>query len=30
MEQKFSQIDGITDSVEDNWGEVKETVGYPK
>ena len=30
MKQKFSQIDGITGSVEDNWGKVKETVGYPK
>jgi len=26
MEQKFSQIDGITGSVEDNWGKVKETL----
>ena len=25
MEQKFSQIDGVTGSVEDNWGKVKET-----
>ena len=24
MEQKFSQIDGITGSIEDNWGKVKE------
>jgi hypothetical protein len=23
MEQKFSQIDGVTGSVEDNWGKVK-------
>ena len=26
MEQTFSQIDGITGSVEDNWGKVKETL----
>ena len=26
MEQNFSQIDGVTDSVEDNWGKVKETL----
>ena len=26
MEQKFSQIDGVTGSVEDNWGKVKETL----
>ena len=26
MEQKLSQIDGITGSVEDNWGKVKETL----
>ena len=26
MEQKFSQIDGITGSIEDNWGKVKETL----
>ena len=26
MEQKFSQIDGITGSVEDNCGKVKETL----
>ena len=26
MEQKFSQIDGITGSVEHNWGKVKETL----
>ena len=26
MEQKFSQIDGITGNVEDNWGKVKETL----
>ena len=26
MEQKFSQIDGVTSSVEDNWGKVKETL----
>ena len=26
MEQKFSQIDGATGSVEDNWGKVKETL----
>ena len=26
MEQKFSQIDGITGSVEDNWGKAKETL----
>jgi hypothetical protein len=26
MEQKFSQIDGIRDSVEDDWGKVKETL----
>jgi hypothetical protein len=25
IEQKFSQIDGVTDSVEDNWEKVKET-----
>ena len=24
MEQKFSQIDGVTGSVEDNWGKVKQ------
>ena len=29
MKQKFSQIDGVTGSVEDNWGKVKENVGYP-
>ena len=27
MEQKFSQIDGITGSVEDNSGKVKENHG---
>ena len=26
IEQKFSQIDGITGSIEDNWGKVKETL----
>ena len=26
MEQKFSQIDEVTGSVEDNWGKVKETL----
>ena len=26
MEQKFSQIDGITGNVEENWGKVKETM----
>ena len=26
MEQKFSQIDGITGKVEENWGKVKETM----
>jgi Metal-dependent hydrolase len=26
MQQKFCQIDGITGSVEDNWGKVKETL----
>jgi hypothetical protein len=26
MEQKFSQIDGVTGSLEDNWGKVKETL----
>ena len=26
MEQNFSQIDGETGSVEDNWGKVKETL----
>jgi hypothetical protein len=26
MEQKFSQIDGVTGSVDDNWGKVKETL----
>ena len=26
MEQKFSQIDGVTGSVEDNWGKVKGTL----
>ena len=30
IEQKFSQIDGVTGSIEDSWGEVKETVGYHK
>jgi hypothetical protein len=24
--QKFSQIDGVTGSVEDNWGKMKETL----
>ena len=28
MEQKFSQIDGVTGSIEDNWR--KETIGYPQ
>ena len=26
MEQKFSQINEVTSSVEDNWGKVKETL----
>jgi hypothetical protein len=26
IEQKFSQIDGVTCRVEDNWGKVKETL----
>jgi hypothetical protein len=26
MEQKFSQIDGKTGSIEENWGKVKETL----
>ena len=26
MEQKFSQLDGVTGSIEDNWGNVKETL----
>ena len=26
MDQTFSQIEGITGSVEDNWGKVKETL----
>ena len=26
MEQKFSQIDGVTRSVEDSWGKLKETL----
>ena len=26
IEQKFSQIDGVTGSIEDNWGKVKETL----
>ena len=26
MGQKFSQIDGVTGIVEDNWGKVKETL----
>jgi hypothetical protein len=26
MKQKFSQIDGVTGSVEDNWGKMKETL----
>ena len=26
MEQKFSQIDGLTGNVEDNWRKVKETL----
>ena len=26
MEQKFSQIEGVTGSVEDNWGKTKETL----
>ena len=26
LEQKFSQINGVTGSVEDNWGNVKETL----
>jgi hypothetical protein len=31
MEQKCSPIDGVTGSVEDNWGKVKiNSVGYPK
>ena len=28
MEQKFSQIDGKTGSIEENWGKVKETLLY--
>ena len=32
IEQKLCQIDGVTGSVEDNWGKVKETlsIGYLK
>ena len=26
MEQKFCQIDGVTGSIGDNWGKVKETL----
>ena len=26
MEQNLSQIDGVTGSIEDNWGKVKETL----
>ena len=26
MEQKFSQIDGATGSIEDNWGKVTQTL----
>ena len=26
MKQKFSQLDGVTGSQEDNWGKVKETL----
>ena len=31
IEQKFSQINGVTGSVDDNWEKVKETLfEYPK
>jgi len=30
IEQNFSQIDAVTGSIKDNWGKVKETVGYSK